>query len=265
MTGIRRILVAVDASPLSLVAVAAAAELARRLDAELNALFVEDINLVRLSAHPEVHTFSLQAARRHQLAEGVIETAMQLQCLTARRALEEAAVRSEVRGTFAVRRGLVDLELLEAAGGADLVCLGWSGRPQPGSRPRLGSVARRLAHAAPSPVMVLRAPGPGQGPVMALWDGSPQGRRVLAVAAALAERDGGMVELLVPLADTLEVTRLEREAVELLSRRGLVARHRSAGPLARCLGKIAATGILVAPADCGLALDDLPCSVVLVR
>ncbi|MBK7177644.1 MAG: universal stress protein [Chloroflexi bacterium] len=49
---IQRILVALDASPHSLAALEAAIDLAERLDAELQGLFVEDINLLRLAQLP---------------------------------------------------------------------------------------------------------------------------------------------------------------------------------------------------------------------
>lgn len=256
--GIRRILVAVDASPLSLAALAAAARLAERLGAALDALFVEDINVVRLSAHPYVHTFSLSAARRQALDDTVIEKAVQLQAVAARRALEEELARGTAQGSFAVRRGRVAALLLEAAHHADLVCLGWSGKATPGPRPRLGSVARRLVEAARPPVLLLQKPHGGA--VMALWDGSEPARQALRIAAQLATRDGGAVELLIPAADPAP---LVEEAAALLVPTGMAVNLRACGPLARCLAKADPDGLLVAAA--GLALDDLPCSVVVVR
>jgi K+-sensing histidine kinase KdpD len=49
---IRRILVALDASPDSLAALKTAADLARRMEAELMGLFVEDIELLRMADSP---------------------------------------------------------------------------------------------------------------------------------------------------------------------------------------------------------------------
>ena len=60
--GFRRILVALDASRESDAALAAAAELAQQLDAELMGLFIEDIDLLNLAALPfsrEVAVLSL--------------------------------------------------------------------------------------------------------------------------------------------------------------------------------------------------------------
>ncbi|MBF0394019.1 MAG: universal stress protein, partial [Alphaproteobacteria bacterium] len=76
MSGPRRILVAVDASPLSLDALDTAARMARRQGAELAVLHVEDINLSRLSNHPHVMAVSLVSARRLHPGEMLIEGAL---------------------------------------------------------------------------------------------------------------------------------------------------------------------------------------------
>ena len=49
---VRHILVAVDATPSSSVVLEAAARLAREFDAELNGIFVEDLNLLHLAGLP---------------------------------------------------------------------------------------------------------------------------------------------------------------------------------------------------------------------
>ncbi len=259
---IRRILVAVDASPLSLAALTLAAGLAGRLDAELEALFVEDINVVRLVAHPYVHTFSLVAARRQALDDVLIEKMLELQAVAVRRALDQAMAASMSRGSFAVRRGRVEAELVAAAAAADLICLGWSGRAEPGSRPRLGSVARAVLRGAPRPVLVLR--DPAAGPVLALWDGSAAAGRALAVALQLAE-DGGGIELLIPESDPARVAALAAAARGPAEAAGISLRLRASGRLSRCLAAAAADAVLVAAADSDLPVAELPCSVVVVR
>jgi nucleotide-binding universal stress UspA family protein len=260
---IRRILVAVDSSPLSLAAAEAACALAGRLGAKLDALFIEDINVVRLAAHPHVHTFSLAAARRSVMDDGLIEKALELQIVAARRGLEAILAANGARGEFAVRRGRVDIEVLAATLSADLICLGWSGRAVPGLRPRLGSVARTVAAQAGRPVLV--AQRRAMGPLMVWWDGSPGALRAMDLAVELTGHDGGIIDLLVPADDGSDGPRLAVEAVEMLEERGLIARIRAIGRIPRMLAAMPADGLLLIAADSALALADAPCSVLVAR
>ncbi|MGE5516038.1 MAG: universal stress protein [Bacteroidota bacterium] len=259
-TPIRRILVAVDASPLSQAAIEAACRLSTRLGAPIEAVFVEDINVVRLVAHPYVHTISLAAARRQSADDTLIGKALELQLVAARRALEAALAASGAQGGFTVRRGRVEAEVLASCHGGDLICLGWSGRADPGLRPRLGSVARAVTHGSLAPVLLLQAPG--LGPVCLWWDGTPA---ALEMAVQLAVRDGGVVEVLVPATDRIDGARQGVEAITLLEQCGLSASLRAVGRPGTLLAALPPDAILVLPAGAGMALDDLPCSTVVVR
>lgn len=257
---IRRILVAVDASPLSLAAAEAACRLAGRTGAPVEALFVEDINVVRLVAHPFVHTISLAAARRQSADDTLIGKALELQLVAARRALEGALAASGAQGGFSVRRGRVEAEVLAAAHAGDLICLGWSGRADPGLRPRLGSVARAVTEGSAGPVLL--AQGTARGPVCLWWDGSGA---ALEMAAHLAVRDGAAIHVMVPATDRVEGARRGVEVVALLEARGLSATLAAIGRPATLLAALPADAVLVLPAGAGMALDDLPCSTVVVR
>ena len=262
---IRRILAAVDASPLSLAALDLAAVLAGRLGAELEVLTVEDLNLVRLAAHPMVRATSVVSCRPSTLDESTIRRALTLQVAEARRALERALTRHKVRGSLTVRRGLVPAELLAASDRADLVMLGWTGRAA-GGRPRLGSNARLLAQRARAPVFLLRQVLGPDHPVVAAYDGTPASDRALAVAAALAERDGGAVLVLV-LARPAAAADLERHVRAALG--GLTVTVKVVAPddpelLLRTV-RAAGDPVLVAGADATVPIDSLPCSVVVVR
>jgi hypothetical protein len=256
----RRIVVAVDASPLSLAAADAACRLSGRLGLPVEAVFVEDINVVRLVAHPFVHTISLAAARRQSADDTLIGKALELQVVAARRALEDALAASGAHGGFSVRRGRVEAEVLAAAHGAELLCLGWSGRAVPGARPRLGSVARAVTEGAAASVLLLQAQR--LGPVSLWWDGT---MAALEMAARLALHDGGTVDVVVPAADRAEGVRQGAEAVALLRERGVGAAVRAVGRPATLLAALAPDAVLVLSAGAGMALDDLPCSTIVVR
>ena len=259
-TPIRRILVAVDASPLSLAATDLACRLSGRLGAPVDALFVEDINVVRLVAHPFVHTISLAAARRQSGDDTLIGKALELQAVAARRALEAALASGGGHGAFAVRRGRVEAEVLAAAIACDLLCLGWSGRADPGLRPRLGSVARAVTAAAAGPVVLLQ--NRACGPLCLWWDGTLP---ALDMAAGLAAHDGGAVRVLVPAADRADGSRRGGDAVRMLESRGVAAALAAVGRPATLLAGLPADALLVLPAGAGLALDEVPCSTVVVR
>lgn len=63
-----RVLIALDANLRSLDALRLAAELAARLEAELLALFVEDVNLIRLAGLPFAREVDRSSAVERQLA-----------------------------------------------------------------------------------------------------------------------------------------------------------------------------------------------------
>src|SRR5690554_4657703 len=89
---IQRILVALDASSSSQVALQTAVNLAVALEAELEGIFVEDINLLRLAELPFVHEVRTLSAVAQQMSRQQIEAELQAQAARARRALMAAAL-----------------------------------------------------------------------------------------------------------------------------------------------------------------------------
>jgi nucleotide-binding universal stress UspA family protein len=145
---IRRILVALDASPHSLAALDSAAEMAARLEVELLGLFVEDINLLRLAEFPFAREVGFPSAVPRPLNSATMERTLKIAAEQARQAMETLAEHLPVRWSFRIVRGSVMSELLAAAGEADLVALGKAGR-QFGTRFRLRSTAAALMEKRP--------------------------------------------------------------------------------------------------------------------
>jgi nucleotide-binding universal stress UspA family protein len=220
---VRRILVALDASTHSLAALAAAVELAAAMEAELEGLFVEDVNLLRLAALPfarEVrHTASLEA-----LDSARMERALKAQAAQAREALAAAAGRAQVHWSFRVVRGEVAQEVLQAAAQADLLTLGKQGRSRsPGAR--LGSTALRVALHAPGALLLVEHGAPGGQPVLVLYDGSEGAERALDAAARLARMSGSpLIVLLLARAPDV-ATQLEQQARLRIERRRVRPRY----------------------------------------
>src|SRR5512138_1721264 len=102
----RRILVGADASPASLAAAAAAAELAARLGAELLGLFVEDEDLLRLAALPFAGVLRVPSGTHEPLDLPRAEAELRAVGAHAREALARAAG-TRLTFEFTLRRGLV--------------------------------------------------------------------------------------------------------------------------------------------------------------
>lgn len=271
---IRRILVALDASPHSLSALEAAAELAASLRAELLGLFVEDINLLRLAELPFAREVGFFSGTLRRLDTQHVERQLHAQAGRARQALTTIAERAQVRWSFHVARGQIASQLLAAALDADLVILGkagWSGQR------RLGSTARAVLSQVRGPALILQQ-GIRLGlPVLVLYDSSSTAQRALAAAIQLVRGKEGSVTILI-LADGPDAAQsLQTEVAAWLRERGLEARYRwlSKADVPRLCRVVQAEGggVLVLHGDTPLLQDEalvalfneVQCPVLLIR
>lgn len=223
---LRRILVALDASPHSLAALEAAAELAGGLGAELAGLFVEDVNLVRMAQLPRMRTVGSFSASLHELDSQRLEWALRAEADHARKAIEMAAEKARVGWSFHVARGAVASEVLAAASESDLISLGKLGWSPTGVR-RLGSTARAIASAASVPALILEQGARLEPPVLVVYDGSRTSQKALGLAAQLARvKDEHLsVYILSNKPDAAQL--LKTQAQDWLEKRGFEARfHR---------------------------------------
>ena len=273
---IQRILVALDSSPASLAALEAAAELAASFGAELIGLFVEDINLLRLSNLSFTYEVGLFSTTRRQLDAQSLERQLRLQANRARQALALISERAQVNWSFRVTRGVIAVELLAAALEADLVSLGrigWS----PLGRRRLGSTAQTILFQAPRLTLVLQ-PGHHLGlPLLVFYDGSASAQKALAAAARLGQHRAGQLTVVVLAAEAAAAERLQAEAEAHLQSQGLAARYLwQFGPDVRKLVALTQTEgyrMLVLPSDGSLLnqeailalLQGTECPVLVVR
>ena len=123
---IRRILVAIDATPDSWAALDAAAELAAEMEAEILGLFVEDIKLLRLADSPYAREVAYPTAAGAPLDRARMESQLRAHSAQAEKAVAAAGMREEVRWSFRSIRGEVTAEIRAAAGEADLLAIGRS-------------------------------------------------------------------------------------------------------------------------------------------
>lgn len=207
---IRHILVALDASPHSLAALETAADMAAYLEAELSALFIEDINLLNLADLPFIKQVDPLSASLLPLDRQHISRQFRMQAIRARKALEQVADRTHVQWSFRVIRGHVTTEIMTAASEADLVILGkvgWS----PTKEKRLGATAQKILSEGPCLTLVIQQGIRIELRVMVLCDNSGDAQMALEVAVQIMQGKTGQLTLLLSVEDenVLQETRAQ--------------------------------------------------------
>ena len=252
---IRRILIALDASPPSIAALEAAAALAVRVNAELLGVFIEDVNLLRLAGLPFAAEIGVLAPRTRPFASDEMEQHLRAQRVRAEAALVRVAERLQLRWSFRVARGQIVPELLAAAMEADLMALG-SMSTQMIRRAWLGSTTQALMARAARPLLIAPHGATVRLPIAVVYTDSPGSAQALALAQYVCERlgDGELVVLLIA-DDAEQEERLRRTAAARLEASHGTVRYRwlveaDANALARAL-RAERAGTLVFATDVG--------------
>ncbi|NTW11260.1 MAG: universal stress protein [Chlorobiaceae bacterium] len=207
------IAVAIDCSPQSMASLAAAAELARLMQAELTGIFVEDANLLRMAALPFTHEVRIYTSGPEKIDSAHLERSLRLQAREAEAALEHYAAEFMLRHSFRVCRGMVPAEVMSASVEADLLVLGRSGR-SPGCRKGLGSTVRSaLAGSAKNILIMQKGFSPAEEPILVLYDGSEASRAALRMAENLLQR-GNTLHILILAPSAKELKSMEAELSE---------------------------------------------------
>lgn len=196
VTTFRRILVALDASRSSEAALEAAATLARDLQAELHAMFIEDSDLLRLAGLPFAREIGLVSSGSRALDESGMQRAFRAQARRAQRALESVSRRYSIRWTFEVTQGQVLPGVLAGAERVDIVALGGRGPIVPGAAQRLGSTIRGVLSGSHCSVLVLHEGGRLGSPVVLVLAGAVASPAVHAMAQRLARQYGGALTVI---------------------------------------------------------------------
>ena len=184
---IRHIAVALDCSPHSLASLNAAAELARRMKADLVGIFVEDLNLLRLAALPCSHEIRIYSAETEKIDTQQLERSLKRQAREAEHALQLVAGEFMIEHSFRVCRGMVPAEVILAAQNSDLLVLGRSGR-SPSCRKGLGSTARKALAEGKRPLLLMRTGFTAkEWPILVLYDGSKGAQEALQTVLVLAQ------------------------------------------------------------------------------
>lgn len=186
------ILVALDTSPYSAAALAAAAEVAATLNLELRGIYVEDVNLLHLCGLPfslEIGSFTANPRRLEQTR---VERDFRLQAAQLRRAMADIAGRQRVSWSFKVVRGGVTQEVLSAGSSAQMVSIGRVGTT-PGKR--TGSTAQAVVRNTQRPVIV-QAQQSLDGPFTVVYMGDPSSDNAMRLAIQLAKQRKTSIEVM---------------------------------------------------------------------
>jgi nucleotide-binding universal stress UspA family protein len=270
----RRVLVALDASPHSLAALQAAAELSQDPDAELTAVYVWDLELVHAFGRPGARAVSRLSGSAVALSPAELLAAMRAQAERADVALRDLAGGGRP-WRFATRRGVVADTLRAMASEVDLVALGRAGWtwPHPGGR---GATMRALAAEGRADTLILAEGQRLRPPVRLVLDRLAGSERAIALALDLAERLGGPLQVLPIGPSAGDLATLRRALAERLAGRradlrpGLVVAGPStpealaaAGPAGLVVLPVAIVAEL--PGGAGPLLDTVCCPLLILR
>lgn len=187
---VRQILVAVNPTTPGTALLDTAVDFARHIEAELDALFVEDTELTRLAELPFVYELSLPGGTPKPLDIAEIEREWRARAANMRQALEARAQEFAIRCSFRVVRGRMDTVVRAAADAVDLVILDRSG----GAVTRHARLKSRLSLAAtelPRPVLMLRGRYAEIELVVVLYADDELSKSALGIAAGLSAKLGG--------------------------------------------------------------------------
>ncbi len=273
---IHRIMVAIDSSTHAASALEAAAILAAQLHAELEGIFVQDINLARLAELQVGREIQFLTGKSRDYTAEALATQNREEEVSARRALAAAAARARVTCVFRVAQGQVDLEVIGAASNADLLILGM-GKPSPGGRSRLGTTARAVAEHAPRSVLISKSGVRTIGAPLVCYDGSNGAKRALEAAVRLVGGRDRSLTIVIVSPEIRSAAALRQEVDDRLNLARIAPKFLHAaepGPDQLCrFAAESGSDVLVVSADASFlsgdkamkVLEEIACPVLLVR
>jgi hypothetical protein len=200
---IRRIVVTLSAALCGRASLATAVRLAGSLDAELEGVFIEDINLIQLAGLPFLRELSPWSMAEVAVDSQRMERQLRAMARQVRTQLEQEARKLDVPWTFQVWRGRTETEALIQAFAADILSPG-----------RLSALASCRLWARTAARSALTSPDiAGIGVLAGL---SEPAARAVTTAARLAREFGASLSVFLPEGGTDRVLRLEERVRALL-------------------------------------------------
>ncbi|MDH3639604.1 MAG: universal stress protein, partial [Gammaproteobacteria bacterium] len=198
---VKRIVVAVDSTLHSLASLDTAAELAAELQAHLETLFIEDVNLLHLAELPFASELDRTSGELRRVDPSHIASALQAQARRVQRALNIASAERHIQSSLRVVRGHYINEAT-ALTGVDVLFMSTS------------TLAVTSRHQYPASRTGAKA-RPSL-PVYVFYDGSASAERALSLASELASMLNAELVALRPTRESAALRALEDRAHELL-------------------------------------------------
>jgi nucleotide-binding universal stress UspA family protein len=205
---IRRILVPIDESTHSRAALEAAITMAAALQAEINCLYVEDVDILAISRYPFFREICTYESIRRGTCE--IERDFKLQADRIRKLIAMSARKTEVTWKFEVMRGGVKTMVLEQSAAADLTVMGRFGRAVLHST--MGSTVRHIILHGRGLTMFIDERFRLSPPVLAVYTGSELSERALDVLSNISRLVQGTLEIIVPVENQENFMELKKQA-----------------------------------------------------
>jgi nucleotide-binding universal stress UspA family protein len=213
---INRILVALDASAVNRSILQAAATLAVNLDAKLNALFIEDINLFRLAELPFSREIVYGSDTGREMNVANMERSVHMQTSRLRQLVETIAQQSQVNISFDVKRGDIATAICNASKQTDLLIFGKNTQLIKQSL-KVGTIAKTLLSSTHCNLMVLQHGAIIERPVVVAFDGSEVSQYAASLASRLAQQDHNALIVLFPAVDDYRYQQLYKQLMEKLN------------------------------------------------
>ena len=185
-----------------------ASALAAHTGADLDVVFVEDANLLRLADLPVTREIDRISGMTRDLDSRRVLRALHCEAQQLRREVSRLNKAASVRSTVRVVRGHYFTEALAASANVDVTFVHGAGQPFLGNHPP----SRGPRHAALGVKREALGGGGKRPPFWALFDGSPASARALNLAAKLAHRSAANLVVLMPGQAADEIEERKREA-----------------------------------------------------
>ncbi len=223
--GIHRIVVGLTSVSNAERAMAAAAVLAKVVEAQIVGLFVQEEDMVELAEFPFARVLDFDSPKPREVSRQLMQQAYTRREAICRQALSNHAGKARVNWSFSTQQGNIRAKVEEMAGSGDYVVL--SGETY-GTGVQALVRAMRMVPAAVKGVVVpaLHREGRATGPIVAIDDGDEAGVRTVTLAASLARQEGRPLHLFVIAAADADADRIGARAADLTGNRQAVTLHR---------------------------------------